>query len=39
MADLSVNLCGMSLRNPLVLASGPLSWSASQFQKNTDCYF
>jgi len=29
MADLSVNLCGMPLRNPLVLASGPLSWSAA----------
>ena len=28
MADLSVNLCGIELKNPLVLASGPLSWSA-----------
>jgi dihydroorotate dehydrogenase (fumarate) len=29
MADLSVVLCGIKLRNPLVLASGPLSWSAA----------
>ena len=28
MADLSVSLCGLLLRNPLILASGPLSWSA-----------
>lgn len=28
MTDLSVSLCGRRLRNPLVLASGPLSWSA-----------
>ncbi len=28
MADLRVNLCGVHLRNPLVLASGPLSWNA-----------
>lgn len=29
MADLSVNLCGFSLPHPLILASGPLSWSAA----------
>jgi dihydroorotate dehydrogenase (fumarate) len=28
MADLGVELCGIQLRNPLVLASGPLSWNA-----------
>ncbi|MEA3397693.1 MAG: hypothetical protein U9R05_09560, partial [Chloroflexota bacterium] len=28
MADLSINLCGLHLRNPLILASGPLSWNA-----------
>ena len=28
MADLAVNLCGIELENPLILASGPLSWSA-----------
>jgi dihydroorotate dehydrogenase (fumarate) len=28
MADLGVTLCGLELRNPLVLASGPLSWGA-----------
>ncbi len=28
MVDLSVRLCGVELKNPLVLASGPLSWSA-----------
>jgi dihydroorotate dehydrogenase (fumarate) len=28
MADLSVTLCGLELKNPLVLASGPLSWGA-----------
>jgi dihydroorotate dehydrogenase subfamily 1 len=27
MADLAVTLCGIELRNPLVLASGPLSWN------------
>jgi dihydroorotate dehydrogenase (fumarate) len=27
-ADLNVNLCGIPLSNPLVLASGPLSWNA-----------
>jgi dihydroorotate dehydrogenase (fumarate) len=28
MADLSVNLCGIALPNPFVLASGPLTWNA-----------
>ena len=28
MPDLSVDLCGIRLRNPLILASGPLSWNA-----------
>jgi dihydroorotate dehydrogenase (fumarate) len=28
MADLSVELCGIRLPNPLILASGPLSWGA-----------
>ncbi len=28
MVDLSTDLCGMRLRNPLILASGPLSWNA-----------
>lgn len=28
MADLTVNLCGFNLKNPFVLASGPLTWSA-----------
>jgi dihydroorotate dehydrogenase (fumarate) len=28
-AKVSVNLCGIELKNPLVLASGPLSWSAT----------
>jgi len=28
MEDLSVTLCGLRLKNPLILASGPLSWSA-----------
>ena len=32
MADLSVNLCGVSLPNPLVLASGPLTWNAEAIQ-------
>jgi dihydroorotate dehydrogenase subfamily 1 len=29
MSDLSVLLCGIRLRNPLILSSGPLSWSAA----------
>lgn len=32
MADLTVNLCGIALKNPFVLASGPLSWSAMGIQ-------
>ena len=28
MADLSVELCGILLPNPFVLASGPLTWNA-----------
>lgn len=29
MPDLTVDLCGLQLHNPLVLASGPLSWNAA----------
>lgn len=29
MAQLDVDLCGIRLRNPFVLASGPLSWNAA----------
>ena len=32
MADLSVDLCGHYLPNPLVLASGPLTWNAKAIQ-------
>jgi dihydroorotate dehydrogenase subfamily 1 len=32
MADLSVDLCGLSLPNPFVLASGPLTWNAEAIQ-------
>ncbi|MGQ9492458.1 MAG: 4Fe-4S binding protein [Anaerolineae bacterium] len=32
MSDLSVQLCGKSLRNPLILSSGPLSWNAEAIQ-------
>lgn len=28
MADLNVTLCGLRLKNPLILSSGPLSWNA-----------
>ncbi|MDY7078356.1 MAG: 4Fe-4S dicluster domain-containing protein [Chloroflexota bacterium] len=28
MTDLTVTLCGIELKNPLILASGPLSWNA-----------
>jgi dihydroorotate dehydrogenase subfamily 1 len=28
MSDLSTDLCGIHLRNPLILASGPLCWNA-----------
>ena len=30
--DLSVDLCGLSLANPFVLASGPLTWNAAAIQ-------
>lgn len=36
MTDFSVNLCGMSLHNPLVLASGPLSWNAEAIRAAFD---
>lgn len=32
MADLSVSLCGIKLKNPFVVASGPLTWSAKGIQ-------
>jgi dihydroorotate dehydrogenase/Pyruvate/2-oxoacid:ferredoxin oxidoreductase delta subunit len=32
MADLSVTLCGLKLKNPLILSSGPLSWNAEGIQ-------
>jgi dihydroorotate dehydrogenase (fumarate) len=32
MSDLTVTLCGLKLKNPLILASGPLSWSAEGIQ-------
>jgi dihydroorotate dehydrogenase/NAD-dependent dihydropyrimidine dehydrogenase PreA subunit len=32
MADLSIDLCGLSLANPFVLASGPLAWNAGAIQ-------
>ena len=32
MADLGVRLCGIELKNPFVLASGPLTWSAKGIQ-------
>lgn len=32
MADLSVDLCGLQLPNPFVLASGPLTWNAEAIQ-------
>jgi dihydroorotate dehydrogenase/NAD-dependent dihydropyrimidine dehydrogenase PreA subunit len=35
-ADLSVTLCGIELKNPLVLASGPLSWSAPGIRAGFD---
>lgn len=28
MTDLSITLCGLELKNPLILSSGPLSWNA-----------
>jgi dihydroorotate dehydrogenase subfamily 1 len=36
MADLGVELCGIQLRNPLILASGPLSWGAEGIQAAFD---
>lgn len=36
MADLSVGICGIQLRNPLVLASGPLSWNAEAIRAAFD---
>ena len=36
MADLSVELCGIDLPNPLVLASGPLSWCAEAIRSAFD---
>jgi dihydroorotate dehydrogenase (fumarate) len=36
MADLHVDLCGIRLRNPLVLASGPLSWNARAIRSAFD---
>lgn len=36
MADLSVDLCGVRLPNPLVLASGPLSWNAEAIRAALD---
>jgi dihydroorotate dehydrogenase subfamily 1 len=32
MSDLNVDLCGVHLRNPLILASGPLSWNADSIR-------
>jgi len=36
MADLGVDLCGVRLRNPLVLASGPLSWNGTAIRAAFD---
>ena len=36
MSDLTVALCGTRLPNPLVLASGPLSWNAEAIQAAFD---
>ena len=36
MVDTSVNLCGIALRNPLILASGPLSWNAEAIRAAFD---
>ena len=36
MPDLTVDLCGLRLRNPLVLASGPLSWNATAIRAAFD---
>lgn len=32
MSDLTVTLCGVELKNPLILASGPLSWNAESIR-------
>jgi len=32
MSNLTVELCGICLRNPLILSSGPLSWNAEAIQ-------
>jgi dihydroorotate dehydrogenase (fumarate) len=32
MTDLSVDLCGLRLKSPLVLASGPLAWNAASIR-------
>jgi len=32
MSDLTVALCGLKLKNPLILASGPLSWNAESIR-------
>lgn len=32
MADVGVDLCGIELKNPFILASGPLTWSAKGIQ-------
>jgi dihydroorotate dehydrogenase (fumarate) len=32
MSDLTVTLCGTKLKNPLILASGPLSWNAESIR-------
>jgi len=36
MSDLTVTLCGLKLKNPLILASGPLSWSATAIRMAFD---
>ena len=36
MTDLSVKLCELHLRNPLILASGPLSWNAEAIRAAFD---
>jgi len=36
MIDLSVDLCGIRLSSPLVLASGPLSWNAGAIRSALD---
>ncbi len=36
MPDLTATLCGLALKNPLVLASGPLSWNAAAIRRAFD---